>query len=558
MDKSLPIPELEPDTESFWRSCRAGKLMINRCRSCRWFIHPPVPVCARCRSQDVQPEQVSGRGVLVSFTVNHQAWVAGLEVPFVLGLVELDEQPNLRLTSRIVNCSIEAIRIGRPVKVLFDIAGDDVALPVFEPDNALDHAPGRGVASSGLNGAVSAACLPVCEPGEHKTVISGVGLSQVGRRLFRSALDLTVEASLRAIADAGLRPDEIDGIATQPGAIPELAPGFNGPTACQVMDAVGLKVNWLYGGMEGAGQLGPVMAACHAVAAGACRHALAFRTVTESSAQALSIEAGGHRAGAGAGAKTIKSDLAFLAPYGSMSAANWLAMYAVRHMHEYGTKKEHLGEIALTSRRHAALNAEAIYREPLTMERYLAARVVTTPFGLYDCDVPCDMSGAVVVSHISTAHDLRMGPVRIAALGMSKHGRPRWDQVEDLTSINADACSAQMWARTGLKPADVDVAQLYDGFSFMVLGWLEALGFCKRGESGPFVEGGRIGLGGALPVNTWGGQLSGGRLHAFGHLIEAVRQLRRECGERQVADCNVAAVSAAGVFYAGCMLLTRY
>ena len=143
------------------------------------------------------------------------------------------------------------------------------------------------------------------------------------------------------------------------------------------------------------------------------------------------------------------------------------------------------------------------------MANYLDARVVTTPFGLYDCDVPCDMSAAVVVSHLAAARDLRATPVRIAALGMSKHGRPRWDQVEDLTGINADACAAQMWSRTDLKPGDVDVAQLYDGFSFMVLGWLEALGFCKRGEAGAFVENGRIELGGALPVNTWGGQLSG-------------------------------------------------
>ncbi len=402
------------------------------------------------------------------------------------------------------------------------------------------------------------AFLPADEPGEHKTVISGVGLSQVGRRLFRSALNLTIEAALRAMADAGLGGDEIDGVATQPGAIPDLAPGFNGPTACQVMDALGLKVNWLYGGMEGPGQFGPVMAACQAVAAGTCRHALVFRTVTESSSQTISTGAGGHRPGAGAGSATIKGDLAFLVPYGSMSAANWLALYATRHMHEYGTTKEQLGAVVLASRRHAALNAEAIYREPLTMDRYLSARVVTTPFGLYDCDVPCDMSAAVVVSHIAAARDLRREPVRIAALGMSKHGRPRWDQVEDLTGINADACAAQMWARTDLKPADVDVAQLYDGFSFMVLGWLEALGFCKKGEAGAFVEGGRIELGGALPVNTWGGQLSGGRLHAYGHLIEAVRQLRGECGERQVRGCKAAVASAAGVVYAGCMLLTRY
>jgi acetyl-CoA acetyltransferase len=116
---------------------------------------------------------------------------------------------------------------------------------------------------------------------------------------------------------------------------------------------------------------------------------------------------------------------------------------------------------------------------------------------------------------------------------------------------------AQLWSRTDLTPADVDTAQLYDGFSFLALAWLEALGFCGKGESGPFVEGGRIELGGALPMNTWGGQLSGGRLHGFGFLAEAIRQLRGECGERQVPDCEVAMVANGGGPVAGCMLLTR-
>jgi acetyl-CoA acetyltransferase len=116
---------------------------------------------------------------------------------------------------------------------------------------------------------------------------------------------------------------------------------------------------------------------------------------------------------------------------------------------------------------------------------------------------------------------------------------------------------AQLWSRTDLRPSDVDCAQLYDGFSFLALTWIESLGFCGKGEGGPFVEGGRIELGGALPMNTWGGQLSGGRLHGFGFLAEAIRQLRGECGERQVPDCEVVAVANGGGPVAGCMLLTR-
>src|SRR5262249_2472950 len=154
-------------------------------------------------------------------------------------------------------------------------------------------------------------------------------------------------------------------------------------------------------------------------------------------------------------------------------------------------------------RTHAALNPAAIYRDPLTMEAYLNARMVTWPFGLYDCDVPVDGSTAVVVSAAESARDLRRTPVRIHAIGSALRSRPGGDQWEGLTTMAARDAADQMWARAELRPADVDTVQLYDGFSWLTLAWLEALGFCKRGEAGPFVEGGRVRLGGALPLNTW-------------------------------------------------------
>jgi acetyl-CoA acetyltransferase len=297
----------------------------------------------------------------------------------------------------------------------------------------------------------------------------------------------------------------------------------------------------------------PVIHAALAVSAGLCRHALVYRTVTEATAAA---DTG--RLGIGAGSREIRGFAAFFIPFGAMSAANWLALYARRHMHEFGTRREHLAAIALNGRRHAALNPKAVYREPMSMEDYLGARLVSEPFGLYDCDAPVDGSTAVVVSSTEAARDLRKPGVRFHAVGTAIRSRPVWDQWPDITTMAARDAAAHMWSRSELRPADVDTAQLYDGFSFLALAWLEALGFCKRGESGPFVEGGgRIGLGGELPLNTWGGQLSGGRLHGFGFVAEAVRQLRRECGERQVPDCEVAAVGVGGGPIAGCMLLTR-
>ena len=545
----LPLPALEPESERFWRACRAGRLEITRCRACGWYIHPPRPVCPRCQAREVSWEAVSGRATVVSYTVNHQRWMPGMEVPYTIGLVELVEQADLRLTTNLVGCAPDAVEIGMPVRVTFREVSDEIALPLFEPDLAEGRpAPPPRVAHP---------IAPAIHPGsdqhlERRAILSGVGQSQIGRRLLRTDLDLTCEAALAAIADAGLTTGDIDGLACYPGPMGAAAPGFAGPGTPDVQDALGLQLGWHGSGGEGPAQLAPVMLAALAVAAGLCRHALVYRTVTEATAAAST-----GRLGIGAGSRSVSGFAQWVIPFGAMSAANWLALHAVRHMHEFGTRREHLGEIALTARAHAALNPAAVYREPLTMDDYLGARMVTWPFGLYDCDVPVDGSTAVVVSAADAARDLPHPAVRINAVGSAIRGRPVWDQWEDLTTMAARDAAAQLWARTDLKPADVDTIQLYDGFSWLTLAWIEALGFCKRGEGGPFVEGGRVRLGGALPLNTWGGQLSGGRLHGFGFLAEAIRQLRGTCGARQVRDCEVALVAAGGGPIAGCLLLTR-
>jgi acetyl-CoA acetyltransferase len=250
-------------------------------------------------------------------------------------------------------------------------------------------------------------------------------------------------------------------------------------------------------------------------------------------------------------------DMAPLLTYHAYSAANWLAMHCRRHMHLYGTTKEQLGHLAISTRRYAALNPLAAYRAPLTMDEYLNARPVTDPFGLLDCDVPVDGSIAVVVSSADDAPDAPHGAVQVEALGR-KAGPVGWDQRADYPKMSSIEAAADMWSRTDLTPADVDVAELYDGFTFLTLAWLEALGFCGEGESGPFVEGGaRIALDGDLPLNTYGGQLSAGRLHGYWLLHEACLQLRHQAGDRQVAGAEVAAVANGGGPIAGCMLLSR-
>lgn len=393
---------------------------------------------------------------------------------------------------------------------------------------------------------------------ERNAVVSGIGQSDVGRRLMRDGLDLTVDAALRAIEDAGVTPADVDGLASYPGYLPNMAE-FSGPGTPTVQDALRLELNWHHGGLEGPAQLSAFVAACLAVSAGLARHVLVYRTVTESSAHAAGF-AGSKGGGAGgkAGAPRAGGDMAWLQPFGAVSAASWLAMNAQRHMYEFGTTREQLAQIALNGRRNAEANPNAIYRDPLGLDDYMAARMITTPFCLFDCDAPADGSTAVIVSHADYAPDAPHPAVRVEAVGTAIRGRPSWDQWDDLTTFACRDAAAQMWQRSDVTPADVDVAQLYDGFSFLTMAWLEALGFCGHGESGPFVEdGAAIARDGPLPLNTAGGQLSGGRLHGYGLLHEAVVQLRGDATGRQVEGAEVAVVATGGGPIAGCVTLTR-
>ena len=393
-------------------------------------------------------------------------------------------------------------------------------------------------------------------PGERAAVITGIGQTDVGRRLGRDQLDLTLDAVQQAIVDAGLTRQDIDGLATFPGAV-TVSPGFSGPGTAAVQDALRLELNWSSAGLDGSGPFTPLVNAAMAIAGGLARHVVVYRTLTESTAQGR----GGRRGSGGSGpGKVARGFDAWLLPFHAYSTVNWLALYAARHMHEYGTTRAQLGAVAVTARAHAGRNPKAIYRDPLTLDEYLDARMISTPFGLYDCDVPCDGSTAFVLSHVDHAASAPRPSARVEAAGVAMHGRPSWDQYDDLTEMAMHDAARQLWSRTDLRPDDVDVAELYDGFSFLALLWLEALGFCAKGEGGPFVEGGkRIGLDGDLPLNTDGGQLSAGRLHGFGRLYEACLQLRGEAGDRQVGGGpEIALASAGGGPLGGCLLLSRW
>jgi len=389
---------------------------------------------------------------------------------------------------------------------------------------------------------------------EKQSIISGIGISRIGRRTGTPALDLTIESSRAAIADAGLTPADIDGVSTL-GETPIL----------EAAGALGIEPVYRGGGFDTGGLLSPVMSAFLAVADGRARHVLVYRTVRmmggeyipRDGEQADSAPAD-EEGEAQAGVARALGDMEPLLAAQAYSAVNWLGMHCQRHMHLYGTTREQLGALAVNSRRNAGLNPLAVYRDPITLDDYLAARIVSTPFGLLDCDVPIDGSIAVVVSNAAYAADCPNRPIRVEAIGGSS-GAGGWVHRPDYPKMGSVDAAAEMWSRTDLKPSDLDIAELYDGFTFLTFAWLEALGVCGDGESGPFVEGGgRIALDGALPLNTYGGQLSAGRMHGYWVLHEACVQLRGDAGERQVQrQPEVAVVSNGGGPIAGCMLLTR-
>jgi acetyl-CoA acetyltransferase len=219
---------------------------------------------------------------------------------------------------------------------------------------------------------------------ERRAVISGAGQSDIGRRLHRDPLDLTLDACLAAIADAGLDRSDIDGLATYPGAM-ETPPGFSGAGVTEVQDALRLNLNWYAGGLEAPGQLGSVINACLAVASGLVTHVLCFRTVWEGSAQGeggrAAVMPGAISGGPRGGAPRVGGFMQWRLPYGAPSAANWIAMMASRHFHEFGTTREQLAGIALNGRRNAAANPKAIYTAPMTLEDYLSVRMVSWSAG---------------------------------------------------------------------------------------------------------------------------------------------------------------------------------
>ncbi|MFD3582508.1 OB-fold domain-containing protein [Streptomyces sp. NPDC058683] len=542
-----PLPLITDQTEFYWTSGADGRLRIQECTSCTALIHPPQPVCRYCRGREMGVRAVSGRATLIGFTVSHRFRLPGLPAPYVVAQVALEEDPRIRLTTNAVECDPGELALGMRMEVVFERAGEEVWLPLFRPA-AEQGQPAPLPADEVEPDQVRTRTRPMTttEKFEDKVALTGIGASPLGRRLMVPPLSLTVQACEAAVADAGLTLDDIDGLATYPGAGAYGGFAEGGITALE--SALGIQPTWHQGGGETFGPGGSLIAAMLAIAGGLARHVLCFRTLWEASYGEL-VKQGRISPPAG-------PDPGWLNPFGATSAAHTLAQNAQRHMHRYGTTRETLGWIALNQRANAALHPTAVYRGPMTMDDYLRARPITTPFGLYDCDVPCDGAVAVVVSAVDAARDLAKPPVLVEAVGTRITERLEWDQSTLTHEPQTLGQSAHLWTRTTLRPTDVDVAELYDGFTFNCLSWIEALGFCGIGEAKDFLDGGKnIARDGVLPLNTHGGQLSHGRTHGMGLVHEAIVQLRGEGGARQVPGARVAVVSSGGLTPSGVLLL---
>ena len=345
----------------------------------------------------------------------------------------------------------------------------------------------------------------------------------------KTAFQLHAESARGALEDAGLAIKDVDGFFTSgvgPIGILSLAGHLNLRPSYVDSQAIG-----------GSSFVSHCLHAAAAIDTGLCRVALVTYGSTAAS-ERFAI-------GTGAGGFVLEPPDNFEAPFGPTIVGSY-ALVAQRHMHEYGTTSEQLAEIAVTMRRHASLNPQAKYRDPITVEDVLASRVISSPLHLLDCCVISDGGGALVLTAVERARDLRRPPVVI--LGAAEALRHAEIGTRDLLDLAARQSGPLALERGGVTHADVDLAMIYDSYTITVLATLEALGFCAPGEGGAFCAGGRIGLGGALPVNPDGGGLSSNHpgMRGIFLVIEATRQLRGECGPRQVKDATLALVHGTG------------
>lgn len=377
-----------------------------------------------------------------------------------------------------------------------------------------------------------------------KYAIAGIGYTDFTKSSGRTVRSLASEACLKAIADAGLTVNDIDGIVSF--HFNDSAPAI-GVASEMGIPAAGYAVDFLSGG-NAANLI--TLTATAAIEAGLAKNVLCYRAMNGRS---------GFRLGGGRDMSAY-GVTQYTAPFGWITYPQAMAMWCRRHMIEYGTTPEQLGEIAVTFRDNAVLNERAMQRKAMTIDDYMQSKMIVDPFRKLDICLESDGACAVVITSAERAKDMQQKPVYI--MGGAYGGGP--SQGDDLFDAirwpdHAHNCfkylKDDLWGSAGIGPGDIDLAQVYDCFTYSVLMALEGLGFCKEGEGGSFVGGGRIARTGELPLNTAGGLLSEAYIHGFNHVIEAVEQLRGVSGPRQIKDAEICMTTAGAMTCGSAMIL---
>ena len=365
-----------------------------------------------------------------------------------------------------------------------------------------------------------------------KIAIAGVGTAGCGEAHGMSDLEILSQAAKTAVEDAGLALKDLDGLCTA---------NLNAAMwPLNVVECLGIRPKFVEGtNIGGAAFVAHQLPAMLALDAGVCDAVLVCYGSTQRTAAFGRKERGA--------ARILLDPDPFQSPYQPFNPPSSYALIAARHMYQYGTTRRHLAEVAVAARKWAQLNPEAFSRDPLDIDTVLKARMVTDPFTAYDCCLVTDGAAAYVMTRADRAKDLKKKPIYILANATAVWHRSV-SSMRDLTVTPSQESGERAFAAAGLGPKDMDVVQIYDAFSINTILALEDLGFCKKGEGGPFVENGAIAPGGRLPVNTNGGGLSCVHPNMYGAFItiEAVRQLRGECGERQVKGAKTAVVNGNG------------
>ncbi len=501
-----------------------GRFLIQRCADCGQHIYFPREVCPHCGSGAVDFVTPSGLGTVYSVTTVRRKPDAGGD--YNVCLIDLDE--GVRLMSRVEMQPVDAVQVGQRVQARV-VLEKDQGVVVFDPVNnasvltaaaSAQPVPRGPAASAAVHSSSGLKAL------RGSAAIAGVATFGCGEATGFTEMEVLARAARAAVADAGLKMSDIDGLCT--------ASVLSTMWPMPVTEYLGINPRYINGTMVGGSSfVAHLLPAMMALQSGQCNAVLVCYGSTQRTSTFGRAEI--------AQARRVMDPQPYETPYAPMQPLSAYALATRRHMHDYGTTRQQLAEVAVAARAWAQRNPEAFMREPLSIDDVLKARMVSDPLSVRDCCLVTDGGGAFVLVRAERARDLPKKPVYVLGNATANWNR-QISSMHDLTVTAASQSGREAFAMAGLRPADMGVVQLYDAFTINTLLFLEDLGFCKKGEGGAFVQNGGIAPGGHLPVNTNGGGLSCVHPGMYGifTLIEAVRQLRGEGGERQVSGVQTA------------------